>query len=66
MRLVNMRTYVLTDHEKQIITAFLKDDLKLQDFRVMKHLALKLNVKKLHRDVDLIEAFRRKVSEKTS
>lgn len=49
-----MRTYILTEHEKEILQRFLNEGLKLNGFAVLRG-RLKNYFDVLKRDMDLIE-----------
>ena len=51
-----MRTYILTEHERDIIQRFLNEGLKLNGFAVLRG-RLKNYFDDLKRDMELIEKF---------
>jgi len=55
-----MRTYILTDREKEVIQTYLEKGLKLEGFNMLLHRCKQL--KDIHQDLELIEQFLKKAS----
>jgi hypothetical protein len=52
-----VRTYILTEREREIIQIHLKEGYKLNGHRELKHLTENLDLSKLKEDIRLIEEF---------
>ena len=52
-----MRSYILTDHERNTLDFYFKKGLKLNGFRQMKYEAQKLDLERLEEDLILIKKF---------
>ena len=56
-----MRTYILTERDKQIIKRFLEEGLMLDGFRDLKWRVSNLSLDSLKSEIALIEAFKSKI-----
>jgi len=56
-----MRSYLITEHEKKIITVFLERGEKLEGFRKLKQRAKMLDLNEIKQQIRLIEEFIEKV-----
>ena len=52
-----VRSYILTDREKQIIQVYLDQGLKLEGYRELKHTVSQLDLSHLDDDLSLIRRF---------
>jgi len=55
-----VRSYVLTDREKEIIRVYLDQGLKLDGYRELKHYVGQLDVSQIEGDLELIKRFKEK------
>lgn len=56
-RLVMVRSYILTDRERDIIEFQMETNKMLNGYRELKHAINKLDLSKLRADLELIEKF---------
>jgi hypothetical protein len=56
-----MRNYILTDHEREIIKAYLKTGEKVSGFRLVKSVAQKIDLNQIDKDRALLERFLEKL-----
>jgi len=59
-----MRSYILTDWDKQVMNAYIETGEKQKGYRVLKHLAHK-NIKNLDHEIKLLYLFLNKATKET-
>jgi len=55
-----VRTYILTDREREIVKDHLEQGRRLEGFGELKHYTAQLDLKRLEEDLKLIKLFRQK------
>ena len=52
-----VRSYILTDREREIIKVYMDQGLKLDGHRELKHFISRIDLKRLEEDLELIKKF---------